>query len=178
MSTTPRRSLPAFVPSPGSAAGAQQAPAPTTEPLPEPPVARRIPHVGTIHGHTWTDDYFWLRHREDPGVLAYLEAENRYTEAVTAPTEELRQRLFAEMRGRIKESDLSVPERIDGWLYYHRTETGAQYPIYCRCAADGKTGGRKDGKTGTPSEDTVATRGVPVFPSFRPSVFPSAAQRQ
>ena len=195
MSTTPRRSLPAFVPSPGSAAGAQPAPAPTTEPLPEPPVARRIPHVGTVHGHTWTDDYFWLRHREDPEVLAYLEAENRYTEAVTAPTEELRQRLFAEMRGRIKESDLSVPERIDGWLYYHRTETGAQYPIYCRCAAadgrtegrkdgktstpaaDGKTEGRKDGKTSTPDGVDGTGHGVPVLPSFRLSVLPSSSEQ-
>jgi oligopeptidase B len=145
MSTTPRRSLPAFVPSSGSAVGAQPAPGFPPEALPQPPVARRIPHVGSIHGHTWTDDYFWLRNREDPEVLAYLEAENRYTEAVMAPTEELRQRLFTEMRGRIKESDLSVPERLDGWLYYSRTETGAQYPIYCRCrcAADGKTEGRE-----------------------------------
>ncbi len=139
MSTTPRRSLPAFAPSPGPAVGAQPAPARQEETLPEPPVARRIPHVCSIHGHTWTDEYFWLRHRDDPEVLAYLEAENRYTAALMAPTEPLRQRLFAEMRGRIQESDLSVPERIDGWLYYHRTETGAQYPIFCRSAADGKT---------------------------------------
>jgi oligopeptidase B len=138
MSTTPRRSLPAFVP-PGAASGAQRTPGHPEAALPEPPVARRVPHVGSIHGHTWTDDYFWLRHREDPAVLAYLEAENRYTDAVMAPTEALREQLFTEMRARIKESDLSVPERIDGWLYYHRTETGAQYPIYCRCPADRRT---------------------------------------
>jgi hypothetical protein len=179
MSTTPRRSLPAFSPPPGPGLGAQPAPAFPTA-LPEPPVARRIPHVGSIHGHTWTDDYCWLRNREDPEVLAYLEAENRYTEAVMAPSEELRQRLFTEMRGRIKESDLSVPERLDGWLYYSRTEAGAQYPIYCRCAAegptearktDGKTVGRKDGRTSTPDEATETGPGVPVLPSFRPSVF-------
>jgi oligopeptidase B len=138
MSTTPRRSLPAIVP-PGAASGGQRTPGHAEAALPEPPVAGRIPHVGSIHGHTWTDDYFWLRNREDPAVLAYLEAENRYTDAVMAPTEALREQLFTEMRARIKESDLSVPERIDGWLYYHRTETGAQYPIYCRCPADGRT---------------------------------------
>jgi oligopeptidase B len=132
MSTTPRRSLPAFVPSPGPRPAGEQASDRSHEPLPEPPVARRVPRIGAVHGERWTDDYFWLRNREDPEVLAYLEAENRYTDAVMRPTEELRQRLFAEMRARIKESDLSVPERLDGWLYYHRTETGAQYPIYCR----------------------------------------------
>jgi len=154
MSTTPRRSLPAFVPPPGPRVAGEQAPAHAQEPLPEPPVARRVPRTGALHGERWTDDYFWLRNREDPEVLAYLEAENRYTEAVMRPTEELRQRLFAEMRARIKESDLSVPERLDGWLYYHRTETGAQYPIYCR----------------RPATDP------PVLPPFGPSVVPSAGE--
>jgi oligopeptidase B len=131
MSTTPSRTLPSLLPPSGKSlesSGAQS----SAGPLPQPPVARRIPRVSTIHGETRIDDYFWLRNREDPEVLAYLEAENRYTEAVLRPTEPLRERLFAEMRARIKESDLSVPERLDGWLYYDRTETGAQYPIYCR----------------------------------------------
>jgi len=104
--------------------------------VPAPPLARAVPRTITIHGDARVDEYFWLRDREDPEVLAYLEAENRYTEAVMRPTEPLQERLFAEMRGRIKETDLSVPERIDGWLYYHRTEEGAQYPIYCRRPVD------------------------------------------
>jgi oligopeptidase B len=128
MSTIPSRSLPSLA---ASSAFADRSQEPR---LAEPPVARAIPRTTTVHGEVRTDEYFWLRDREDPEVLAYLQAENRYTESVMASTAELRERLFAEMRGRIKETDLSVPERIDGWLYYHRTVEGAQYPIYCRRA--------------------------------------------
>lgn len=96
------------------------------------PVARVVPRVETVHGETRTDDYFWLRDRDDPEVLAYLDAENRYTRAVMQHTEALQERLFQEMRGRIKETDLSVPERIDDYFYYSRTEIGGQYPIFCR----------------------------------------------
>jgi oligopeptidase B len=111
--------------------------APSPIRAPEPPAARRVPRATTLHGETRLDDYFWLRNREDPEVIAYLEAENRYTEAMTGETEALRQRLFTEMRARIKESDLSVPERLDGWVYYTRTVAGAQYPLYCRRPATG-----------------------------------------
>jgi oligopeptidase B len=100
-------------------------------PLP-PPAARAIPTTHTIHGETRIDEYHWLRHREDPEVIAYLEAENRYTRDVMRHTEGLQELLYQEMRARIKETDLSVPERIDGWLYYTRTEAGGQYPIFCR----------------------------------------------
>jgi oligopeptidase B len=100
--------------------------------LPEPPRARSVPRVHTVHGESRIDEYFWLRNREDPEVLAHLEAENRYTERIMRHTESLQERLYQELRGRIKESDLSVPTREDGWLYYSRTETGAQYPIFCR----------------------------------------------
>jgi len=96
------------------------------------PVARVIPRVNTVHGETRVDDYFWLRDRSDPEVLAYLDAENRYTRAVMQHTEALQEQLFQEMRGRIKETDLSVPERIDDYFYYSRTEIGGQYPILCR----------------------------------------------
>jgi oligopeptidase B len=96
------------------------------------PVARVVPRVETVHGETRIDDYFWLRDRSDPEVLAYLDAENRYTRAVMQHTEALQERLFQEMRGRIKETDLSVPERIDDYFYYSRTEIGGQYPIFCR----------------------------------------------
>ena len=97
-----------------------------------PPRARAAPRIETIHGEARIDEYYWLRNRDDPRVLEYLEAENRYAEAVMRHTEGLQEQLYQEMRGRIKETDLSVPERIDGWYYYSRTEAGGQYPIYCR----------------------------------------------
>jgi oligopeptidase B len=85
-----------------------------------------------IHGETRVDDYHWLRDRHDPEVTAYLEAENRHTEAVMRHTESLQEHLYQEMRARIKETDLSVPERVDRYFYYTRTEAGGQYPIFCR----------------------------------------------
>ena len=96
------------------------------------PVARIVPRVETVHGETRVDDYFWLRDRNNPEVLDYLNAENRYTRAAMQHTEALQERLFQEMRGRIKETDLSVPEQIDNYFYYSRTEIGGQYPILCR----------------------------------------------
>ena len=98
----------------------------------EPPTARAVPRVQTVHGESRIDEYHWLRNREDPEVIAHLEAENRYTEQVMRHTEGLQELLYQELRGRIRESDLSVPTREDGWLYYSRTEAGAQYPIFCR----------------------------------------------
>jgi oligopeptidase B len=97
-----------------------------------PPVARIVPRVETVHGDIRVDDYFWLRDRSDPEVIGYLEAENRYTGAVMRHTERLQECLYQEMRSRIKETDLSVPERVDDYIYYTRTETGHQYPIFCR----------------------------------------------
>lgn len=97
-----------------------------------PPLARVERRVHTLHGETRIDDYFWLRDRSDPEVIAYLEAENHYTGAVMKHTEALQECLYEEMRGRIKETDLSVPERIDNYFYYSRTEAGGQYPIFCR----------------------------------------------
>jgi oligopeptidase B len=97
-----------------------------------PPVARVERRVHTLHGETRIDDYFWLRDRNDPEVIAYLEAENRYTGTLMKHTEALQEQLYHEMRGRIKETDLSVPERLDDYLYYTRTEAGGQYPIFCR----------------------------------------------
>jgi oligopeptidase B len=101
-------------------------------PKPAPPVARVVPRVQTVHGESRIDEYHWLRNREDPEVLAHLEAENRYTESVMRHTEGLQELLYQELRGRIKEADLSAPVPWDGWLYYDRTETGEQYPIFCR----------------------------------------------
>jgi oligopeptidase B len=105
---------------------------PVLQPTISAPRARVEPRIDTMHGDTRVDNYFWLRDRNDPEVIAYLEAENSYTTAVMRHTEALQEQLYHEMRGRIKETDLSVPERMDGYFYYSRTESGRQYPILCR----------------------------------------------
>ncbi|MDX1577070.1 MAG: S9 family peptidase [Gemmatimonadota bacterium] len=98
----------------------------------EPPVAPVHPTTLEAHGHERVDDYYWLNDREDPEVIAYLEAENEYTDAVMGHTEELRERLFEEIKGRIKQTDLSVPVKRGDYFYYTRTEDGKDYPIYAR----------------------------------------------
>jgi oligopeptidase B len=102
--------------------------------LPEPPVADRRPVVVERHGERFEDPYAWLRRRDDPAVKAYLEAENAYAEAVLGGTKDLQERLYQEMLGRIKQTDLSVPYLDHGFYYYTRTEEGKQYPIQCRKA--------------------------------------------
>ena len=97
-----------------------------------PPVADKRPKTDTIHGDTRVDNYFWLREKGAGDVTAYLEAENAYTDAVLKPTEAFQSALYEEMLARIQETDLSVPYRQNGWLYYARTEEGKQYPTYCR----------------------------------------------
>ncbi len=97
-----------------------------------PPVAKTDSKVDTVHGEARVDNYFWLREKSNPEVIAYLEAENKYTEAMMQHTEDFQEQLYQELLGRIKETDLSVPEKIDDYYYYTRTEEGKQYPIYCR----------------------------------------------
>jgi oligopeptidase B len=97
-----------------------------------PPSAPRRPHIVSAHGDDREDPWFWLRQREDPEVLAYLEAENAYTEDEAAPLAALRLGLFEEMKARIKETDMSVPTRRGPWWYYTRTEEGKDYGIHCR----------------------------------------------
>jgi oligopeptidase B len=86
----------------------------------------------TVHGDTRIDNYFWLRDRQDPDTIAYLEAENRYTKEKLQHTEALQAKLYAEMLGRIQQTDLSVPVKRDDYFYYTRTEEGKQYAIHCR----------------------------------------------
>ena len=102
-----------------------------------PPVARREPTPTTLHGQTLEDDYRWMRDKASPEVIAHLEAENAYTLAEMAGTEELQAKLYAEMLSHIKETDESVPYPQRGWFYYVRTVEGSQYPIHCRRAAAG-----------------------------------------
>ncbi|WEK59549.1 MAG: S9 family peptidase [Candidatus Microbacterium colombiense] len=99
------------------------------------PIAARRPTPRTHHGDTFEDPYEWLREKDSPEVLAHLEAENTHTQDETAHLEELRERLFQEIKGRVQETDLSVPTRRGDWWYYSRTEEGAQYGIHCRAAA-------------------------------------------
>ncbi len=86
----------------------------------------------TVHGDTRIDNYFWLRDRQDPDTIAYLEAENAYTKEKLQHTEALQATLYAEMLGRIQQTDLSVPVKRDEYFYYTRTEEGKQYAIHCR----------------------------------------------
>jgi oligopeptidase B len=124
---------PAAPAAPGPApATAPAASPPAAESRSTPPLAAARPRVDTLHGEVRVDNYFWLRDRTNPEVIAYLEAENRYTDAVTADTKELQEKLYQEMLGRIKQTDLSVPERRNGYFYYSRTVEGKQYPIYAR----------------------------------------------
>jgi len=100
--------------------------------VPNPPVAKLVPTERTHHGDTVTDPYAWLANPKDPEVIAYLEAENGYTEALTAGLGELRSAVFDEIKARTQETDLSVPVRKGNWWRYARTVEGQQYAIHCR----------------------------------------------
>lgn len=97
-----------------------------------PPVAKKVPKSSTIHGDTRVDDYAWLREKTNPDVISYLKAETAYADAVMAPYEPFRRKLYDEMLGRIRQTDVSVPYRKGAWLYKTRTEEGKQYPIFVR----------------------------------------------
>jgi oligopeptidase B len=97
-----------------------------------PPMAKKLRTTSTLHGDTRVDDYAWLRDRNSPETLAYLDAENAHADAVMKPTEPLQEQLYGEMLGRIRQTDMNVPFRKGGWFYYTRTEEGKQYPIYAR----------------------------------------------
>ena len=112
-------------------------PLPPEPPPPEPPVAKRVPSVRERHGDRVVDEYAWLRDRDDPDTIAFLEAENAYCEAATAHLAPLRETLFEEIRSRTQETDLSAPARRGPWWYYARTVEGLQYAIHCRRAAAG-----------------------------------------
>jgi oligopeptidase B len=111
--------------------------------MPTPPRPKKLLHEVALHGSTRDDPYHWLRDKRwqevmrQPELLSaeireHLERENAYTEAVMAPTEELQERLFAELKGRIQEDASSVPARDGAFEYYVRYELGAQHPRYCR----------------------------------------------
>lgn len=93
---------------------------------------KKIPTSLEKHGHARLDDYYWLRERDNPEVMAYLKAENEYLETTLAHIRPLEDRLFEEIKARFKQTDMSVPYKQDGYYYYHRYEEGKEYPIYAR----------------------------------------------
>ena len=99
------------------------------------PVAKKVPVPRSHHGDVFEDNYEWLRDKESPEVVELLKAENAYQEAVTAHQEPLREAIFQEIKGRTQETDLSVPNRKDGWWYYTRSVEGKEYGIQCRVRA-------------------------------------------
>ena len=111
------------------------------EPL-TPPVAAVRQHSRTHHGHTVIDEYEWLRDKDDPEVIAHLEAENAYSQQQTAHLAELRESVYNEIKNRTQETDLSVPTRRGDWWYYSRSIEGQQYGVHCRCPAASAGDGR------------------------------------
>ena len=102
----------------------------------KPPQAKKQAKTLESHGHVRQDPYYWLRQRENPEVLAYLNAENEYMKSMMAPVDPLRSKLFDQTVARIKQTDVSVPYPENGYQYYSRTEDGKQYSIYCRKKGD------------------------------------------
>lgn len=124
---------------------------------PPPPMAAVKPQTFNEHGYERIDNFYWLKDKTNPEVIAYLNAENAYADTVMAHTKALQETLFAEMKGRIKEDDTSVPYFENGYYYYTRTETGKQYRIHCR----------KKGSTDAPEEiildENKEAEGKPAF---------------
>ncbi len=98
----------------------------------KPPVAKIIPKRLEEHGTVRIDNYYWMKDRDNPEVIRYLEAENAYTAARMAHTQGLQEKLFQEFKARIRQTDVSAPYLRDDYYYYTRTEAGKDYPIYCR----------------------------------------------
>src|SRR3989442_883278 len=98
----------------------------------QPPTTEKKPKITNINGDRMVDNYFWLREKTNPAVIAHLEAENAYGAAVMKPTEGLQEKLYNEILSHIKQTDVSVPYRWGDYFYYTRTIEGQQYPIFCR----------------------------------------------
>ena len=114
------------------------------------PAARQTPSERTFHGDTVVDEYAWLADKDDPETIAFLEAENVYTESLTAGQEGLREEIFGEIKARTQETDLSVPTRKGGWWYYSRTVEGQQYGVFCRRAVRPDDSGPPMSEDGAP----------------------------
>jgi oligopeptidase B len=99
---------------------------------PQPPMAEKKTKTTNIHGTTLVDDYFWLREKTNPAVMAHLQAEDDYAQSMMKHTAALQEKLYDEMLSHIKQTDTKVPFRMGNYFYYSRTEEGKQYPINCR----------------------------------------------
>lgn len=97
-----------------------------------PPEAKKIPKELTTHGHTRVDNYYWMNERENPEVIAHLEAENAYKDAVMKHTEGLQDKLYDEIKSKIKQEDESVPYKKNGYYYYFKQLPGKEYDVNCR----------------------------------------------
>src|ERR1051325_2496885 len=98
----------------------------------QPPETEKKPKITEINGDRMVDNYFWLREKTNPAVIAHLEAENAYTSAMMKPTEGLQDKLYNEILSHIKQTDVNVPYRWGDYFYYTHTIEGQQYPVYCR----------------------------------------------
>jgi len=98
----------------------------------KPPKAAIIPHTETAHGEERSDPYSWIRDKENPAVIDYLKSENEYADAVIETTANLQEKLFQEMKGRVKEEDSDPPNKKGAYFYYERKEIGKDYKIICR----------------------------------------------
>ncbi|MGB5732525.1 MAG: S9 family peptidase [Acidimicrobiia bacterium] len=135
----------------------------------EPPIAARRPTERTLHGDLVVDDYFWMRNREDPEVVAYLEAENAYTEVMTDHLAPLRDEIFNEIKRRTQETDLAVPAQRGDYWYSTRTEEGRPYRLWVRMA------GGPDGDETVLLDENTAAEGTDYFRLANFSVAPDAA---
>ena len=129
----------------------------------KPPVAKRVDTRREHHGDVFIDPYEWLRDKSDQEVIDYLDAENAFTEHVTADLAPLRQKIFDEIKARTKETDLSVPTRRGPWWYYGRSFQGKQYGVQCRCPVtdpDDWTPPQFDEATEIPGEQVLLDENV------------------
>jgi len=140
---------------------------------PSPPTARIEPHAMTIHGDTRVDNYYWLNQRDNPEVIAYLEAENAYLADMTRGIGDLQQTLFDEMKDRIKPDDSSAPYEKDGYWYYTRYVTGGEYALYCRRSGSMEAPEEVmlDGNAMGQGEGYFSLQGVSVSPDTRQLVY-------
>ena len=140
---------------------------------PKPPMAKAVSHPLTDHGQTRNDEYYWLRERDDPAVVAYLEAENAYTAAVLAPRRPLQDRLLAEINARIPPNEDTAPYRDGDYVYYERYEEGGEYALHCRRRATppGPEEVMLDGNALGKGHAFFSLRGVEVSPGQQKVAF-------
>lgn len=140
---------------------------------PEPPMLEKKPEKLVTHGDVRIDNYFWLNQRDNPEVIAWLEAENAYADEVMAPLQELRTTLFEELKSRIKQVDVSVPYKDGDYYYYYRYEKGREYPIYCRKkgSLDAAEEVLLDVNIGAEGKPFYSVRGFAVSPDHSKAVY-------